>query len=316
MTFVVRKTAGRNHYYVDIDIDPRHRLPGVTTIIKAMANKRLEIYASSATADYAVNNWAEMDALPPADRVRAIMGGRWGKRDAARDNGKDVHRFGEKLLIGEPVEVPPSMRGYVESYVRFMDVSQIRAEHIEVPCYSAADKYAGTIDILGDLILPDTEEWADVVRDEDGRAYGILDPKTGKGIYESAALQLCAYAHAERIILEGATSSDRTKRVEINMPAVDFAAAVHIHPDGTTATLVRTDASDDAFRKFQYLIQIYDLQQHADELLYPPTPYPYSRPTESVVKALAPVFDQAIEDLTPDPVTGIPAQPAAEVFEV
>lgn len=313
MTFVVRKTAGRNHYYVDIDIDPRHRMPGVTTIIKAMANKKLETYASSATADYAVNNWEAMNALPPADRVRAIMSGRWEKRNAGGENGKDVHRFGEKLLLGEPVEVPPALRGYVESYVRFMDLSQIRAEHIEVPCYSATDRYAGTIDILGDLVLPDLEEWADVPRDEEGRSYGVLDPKTGGGIYESAALQLCAYAHAERIILEGATTSDRSKRVEIDMPAVDFAAAVHVHPDGTPATLVRTDASDDAFRKFQYLIQIYDLQRYSDELLYPPTPYPYRRPSEEVIAALEPIHLPELADATvPDPL----APPAAEVFEV
>lgn len=313
MTFVVRRTAGRNHYYVDIDIDPRHRLPGVTTIIKAMANKRLETYASSATADYAVNNWEAMNALPPADRVRAIMGGRWEKRDAAGANGSDVHRFGEKLLLGEPVEVPPALRGYVESYVRFMDLSQIRAEHIEVPCYSDTDRYAGTIDILGDLVLPDLEEWADVPRDEDGRSFGVLDPKTGKGVYESGALQLCAYAHAERIILEGATTSDRSKRVEIDMPAVDFAAAVHIHPDGTPATLVRTDASDDAYRRFQYLIQIYDLQQHADELLYPPTPYPYSRPSAKVIATLAPIhMPELAEQADADPLADTPA----EIFEV
>lgn len=276
MTFIVRRTAGRNHYYVDADVHPRHRVPGVTTIGKAMQNRKLENYASSATADYAVNNWETLNAMPPADRLHAIMGGRWDKRNAGADLGTAIHRFGERLLVGEPVDVPPDMRGYVDSYVRFMDRSEIEAEHIEVPCYSATHAYAGTIDIMGDLILPDTEVWEDVARDEEGRSYGALDPKSGGGVYESAALQLVAYVHSERLITAGATSFDRALREEIETPAVDFAAALHIHPDGTTATLVRTDCSDAAFRKWLYLRQVYDLQQTADELLYPPTPYPWT----------------------------------------
>jgi hypothetical protein len=290
--FVVRKTAGRSHFYVDLDVAPRHRVPGVTTIIKAMANAKLENYASTATADYAVNNWAELDEMPPADRLRAIMGGRWNKRNEGAANGTDVHRFGEKLLAGEGVDIPPHLRGYVDSYVGFMDLSDIHAEHIEVPCYSEAHQYAGTIDIIGDLILPDTEEWEDVVRDESGRSKGLLDPKTGKGVYESAALQLTAYVHSDALILAGATSADRDKRVEIETPPVDFAAAVHVHPDGRPATLIRVDATDESFRKFCYIRQVYEIQQTADELLYPPTPYPYRAPEAAqAADPLAEIFE-------------------------
>jgi hypothetical protein len=308
MTFIVRRTAGRNHYYVDIDIAPRHRVPGVTSIVKAMANDKLNTYASSAPVDYAVNNWEELGELPPADRLRKIMAARWEKRNEAADNGRDIHRLGEKLLLGKLVDVPPHLRGYVESYVRFMDASQIDAEYIEVPCYSASERYAGTIDIIGSLVLPDHEVWADVPRDGDGRSYGVLDPKSGKGVYESAALQLCAYAHSEKLIVQGATTQERAVRVEVDMPAMDFAAAVHIHPTGEPATLIRVDASDDAFLKFLYLMQVYELKQHAEELLYPPTPYPYTSAEPAALAGLNPS--------EPDAVDVDPVADPADVFEV
>ncbi len=274
MTFIVRRTAGRNHYYVDVDVAPRHRVPGVTAIVKAMQNPKLENYASTATADYAVNNWAELDAMPPADRLRAIMGGRWEKRNSAADVGKEVHRLGERLLIGERVDVPAHLRGYVDSYVAFMDESGLETHHIETPCYSVSQQFAGTIDIIGRLWLPDLPEWADVHREADGSSLGLLDPKTGKGVYESAALQLVAYRNADFLITGGATSQDPEKRSEIPMPKVDFTSAVHVHPDGSTATLIRTDSSPGAYASFCHLRQVYELQQTADELLYPPTPYP------------------------------------------
>ncbi len=274
MTFVVRRTAGRNHYYVNLDIGPRHRIPGVTTIGKALANKKLETYASSATADFAVNNWEALSAEPPATRVRSIMAGRWGKRDEAGAIGTEVHRLGERLLVGEPVIIPKHLIGYVDSYVRFMEQSDIAVDHVEVACYSESDDFAGTIDLTGDLLLPDTPEWADVERDDEGRSYGLLDPKTGKGVYETAAFQIIAYAHSEWLIVKGATSKDRDAREEIATPKYDFGAALHIHPDGTPATLIRVDISDDAYAWWRVLRQAYELQQIGEEFLYPPTPYP------------------------------------------
>lgn len=274
MTYIVRRTAGKNHYYVDLDIGTRgERIPGVTTIVKAMANKKLENHGVGAAADYAVNNWDQLSDMPPADRVKAIMRGRWESLDEAGNKGKAIHRYGEQLLVGKTVDIPNGLRKYVDSYVSFMDVSGIQADRIEVPCYSASHRYAGTIDIIGSLILPEDPEWDDVPRDDDGRSYGVLDPKSGRGVYETAALQLCAYANAEHLITEGAASSDRDKRVEIPMPHVDFAAAVHIHPDGSTATLIRTRCGPGTFRKFLYLAQVYELSQTSSELLHPPTPY-------------------------------------------
>lgn len=276
MTFIVRKTAGRNHYYVDYDIDPRHRVPGVTTICRAMSNAKLDGYTAKATAEYAVNNWERLSAMGPADRLSAIMGGRWEQRDAAGDKGTAIHRYGEDLLAHKQADIPEYLRGYIDSYISFMDISEIQADHIETPCYSGTHRYAGTIDIIGSLILPDTAEWEDVPRDGNGRSFGVLDPKSGRGVYESAALQLCAYANSEYLIIEGATSADPDKRVEIPMPAVDFAAAVHIQPDGSPAVLIRTDCTPESFGKFLHLAQVYDLSQTAEELLYPPTPYPFA----------------------------------------
>lgn len=274
VTFIVRRTAGKYHYYVDVDVAPRYRVPGVTSICRAMSNDKLDAYTAKATAEYAVNNWVKLDDMGPADRLSAIMGGRWEGRDKAGALGTAVHRYGEDLLAHKQADIPDGIRGYVDSYVAFMDFSEIQADHIEVPCYSDTHRYAGTIDIIGSLILPDAPEWEDVPRDGLGRSYGVLDPKTGRGVYESAALQLCAYANAEYLITEGATSKDPDKRAEIPMPAVDFAAAVHIHPDGTPATLIRVDITPAAFDSFVHLAHVYNLKQHADELLYPPTSYP------------------------------------------
>lgn len=278
MTFVVRRAAGRNHYYVDLDVGPRARIPGVTTIGKALANSKLDYYQASSTAAYAVNNWDELAAMPVADRLNTIMRGRNNHRDSAGNIGTQIHRFGEKLLVGEPVDIPPELIGYVDSYVRWMERSDVAVEHVEIACYSVTDDFAGTIDFIGDMEPPDTPEWADVPRDDEGRAYGIIDPKTGKGIYESAAFQIIAYAHSERLITVGATSKDRAIREEIETPRFDFGAALHIHPDGSIATLHRVDISDDAFEWWRILRQAYTLREIADEFLYPPSDYPYVAP--------------------------------------
>jgi len=240
---------GKHQSFIDDD-NGGARVLSVTRITAALPKDALINWAGSATAEYAVNNWAELDGIPVGARLQKISKGRYESRDAAAGRGTEVHKIGEKLLAGETVVVPPEIKGYVDSYRRFMEEFDFHPVHVERAVYSQEHGYAGRLDIEGDLILPDIQAYEDVPRDEQGYSRALIDAKTSKsGIFGETALQLTGYRYADTMI-----TGEGKDQVHTPRDSVDLTAGLHITANGYE--LIRVDSSPEVFRTFLYLKQV------------------------------------------------------------
>jgi hypothetical protein len=124
--------------------------------------------------------------------------------------GTDVHALAEELIHGRDVEVPEHLAGYVEGYVRWLDLWQPEVILTERPVANRQWWYAGKFDVIYRL--------------KDGRVV-MADNKTSNGVYGETALQLAAYNGAEFF-------SDEDEN-EQPLPESDGLAVIHITPHGT-----------------------------------------------------------------------------------
>lgn len=229
---IKRVNTAKGHYYVD---GAGTRVPGVTTICGNLPKDALINWAAATTAAAAVDQWDELAKLKPAARLKKLEGARWAERDAAARRGTEIHALGERLVKGEPVEVPDELAGYAQAYARFLDVFQVRPVHVEFGVASYRHGYAGTGDLIADVVIPRI-----------GKKRMLLDLKSSRsGIFGDVALQLSAYRYAD-VILDG--------QAEEEMPEVDDCAGVHIRGDG--ADLVPVTTNPEIHRSFLYLQQV------------------------------------------------------------
>ena len=145
---ISRRNYGRNHSY---KIDGL-KVPGVTTITGHFKSGALAEYPATATRDYAVNHWEALAAMLPADRLKALMAGRWADMDAAAGRGTDVHAIARRLHDGETdVPYPEELAGHVESCVAFLDRLEPKVIAAELVIGNRSVRYCGTLDLIADL---------------------------------------------------------------------------------------------------------------------------------------------------------------------
>lgn len=234
-----RKETARGHYYVDANGD---RIPGVTTILgDGLPKTALINWAANATADYAIDNWDMLSDLPVAERLKKLQGGRYGVTDKAKRRGTEVHGYAERLVQGEKVtDVPDLLRGHVEAYARFLDRFDVQPVVVEAAGVNYTIGYAGTLDLIADMTVPRL-----------GEVRMLADVKTNeKGIYGETALQLAAYKHFERLLINGE---------ETDMIEVERCAAIHVTADA--AELIPLTVDNQQWLQFRYAQQI---KQFAD----------------------------------------------------
>jgi len=237
-----RVDHGRGHSYVT---DTGEKVPGVTTIIgDGMPKPALVIWAANATAEYAIDHWAELDELPPSQRLKKLQGARYAVKDAAANRGTVVHRLAEKLIRGDRVSIPEGLEGHVQSYVQFLDDYDVQPVLVEKTIFSAEHFYCGTFDLICDLLQSDDPDNPDA---ESGRHRWLLDIKTNKsGIFGETGLQLAAYRYADMWI-------DEETDEEHPIPEVTHTGAVHVRADGYD--LVPLTAGEQQHRQFLYCQQ-------------------------------------------------------------
>jgi hypothetical protein len=262
---IQRRDNGRNHWYVDVDTG--EKIDGVTTLVgNGLPKPALLNWAGDATAEYAIDRWDELSELPLSERLKKIKGGRYEKRDAASNKGTQIHKLAERLVAGERVTVPDALTGYVESCVRFLDEFDVRAVHVEAVVYSETRRHVGTLDLIADVLLPESVDYDHIERGEDGYARGLLDWKTGKsGVFGDVAMQLSPYRHSEFLILPDGEV--------IDMPPVDFCAGIHVRADGYE--FVPLLCGEDQYRDFLYVAEVARIQTGLRDLvgepIVPPT---------------------------------------------
>jgi hypothetical protein len=216
-------------------------IPGVTTPIKGgLPNDALKYWAARYVAEWVADHpefTEEVNRLGGRSPTVAFLKELpWQKRDIAKERGIEVHRYAERLVAGETVDVPDDLRGYVQAAVQFMDDWGIEPLIIEGRVAHRTHWWAGT----GDL-------WA---RCRDGRI-GYFDHKTG-GIYESHTFQAAAYTHAEFWDHDGK---------EEPLPPVDFCAAVALQED--TSDVIPLTAHDGVYNEFRHIAFVAEAAKRA-----------------------------------------------------
>lgn len=255
---VRRRNHGRGHSYVDAR---GVKVPGVTTIIgDGVPKESLVGWAANTTADYAVDHWDELAELKPSERLKRLKKARFEDRDAAANRGTQVHKLAERLVAGEEVEVPETLAGHVESYVRFLDEWDVQPILVEFVVVSYRYGWAGTGDLIASLLHHENPGQ---------RVVWGLDLKTSRsGIFGETALQTTGY-------FEGSDFYIDAQGREQPIPRVDRVGAVHIRADGYD--LVPLEVGPEQLRDLRYVQQVAQLVERLPEYVGAPLEPPRRR---------------------------------------
>jgi hypothetical protein len=220
----------------------------VTTIIGGGVPKpALLPWGIKMVAEAAVEMADTLPAMVAADRegaIRFLKGSPYAKRDKAADLGTLVHEAAEAHALGRPMPpVTADVRPYLDSFERFLADFTPEIIATEASVYNRSEHYAGTLDMIARLMLPQSECLVP-------KTY-ILDAKSGKDVYPEVGLQLAAYRNAEFIGLPDGSEGP--------MPAVDGALALHLTVNGYRLIEVRCDY--EVYRSFLYAREVFRWQE-------------------------------------------------------
>jgi hypothetical protein len=159
--------------------------------------------------------------------------------------GSEAHDLFERLIRGERVgRVHPDMVPYQRHFGEFLDAVQPELVRAEDVAWSDTHEYAGSFDGILRLKL-----------DENGKpdplgetALVMADWKTSKATYPDVALQMAAYAHADKIVAPDGS--------EERMPEFDGAVVLHITDTQAAFKPVRID--QDVYDHFLYLRRTFE----------------------------------------------------------
>jgi hypothetical protein len=224
-----RINRGRNHSY---EIDGE-RAPGITTALRMIAKPQFIDKAAETTARYAFDNWDELSALKPSERLDRMIRARYIALNEAGDRGKLVHAILHKLFEDAEAEVPDEARDYIDAADRFDAEWQPVPLLVERPVFSRRYGYAGTPDLIAELV--------------DGLVW-LLDWKTSaSGIWPENTLQVAAARYADFYLdVDGN---------EKPLPPIDATGCIHLRADGYG--LFPVPADEQAFAVFLAALELY-----------------------------------------------------------
>lgn len=245
-----RINRGAGHSYV---LDGES-VAGVTTIIsEGLPKPALVDWAARETANYAVNNWTELTAEQPAQRLRKLEKARFVLTGEATARGITVHNYAAALLAGHTVDVPDAYTDIVDQCLAFLRDWQITELAVEATVINRAWGYMGACDLIA-RVGDDPTVW-------------LFDWKTGRsGVWPEVALQLAAYAHAESMLVDD---------IERPFPTVERAAAVYLTADHYEVIPVEVD--EPVFRVFLHCMGVAEWRSlPRGDVIGDPLPAPYA----------------------------------------
>jgi hypothetical protein len=209
------------HWYEDAT---GKRIPGVTTIIgDGLPKPALVGWGIKSVAEFAVDNWSDLNDLPPTEMLKRLKGSPYAERDKAARRGTEVHALAEELAWGRPVDVPPELDGHVRSYLDFLDTWEPTPIVTESVVYDMEAGYAGSLDMIADVA---GERW-------------LLDVKTTRsGVYGDTAFQLAAYRYATWMLDQGDEVAGGKGHPMI---PVDRCGVIHVTATGYALVPVKAD---------------------------------------------------------------------------
>lgn len=249
---IERVTTDGGRWYEWDDI----RYPSVTTIERARGiGYGLKVWYVNTTAEYAVAN-------PDAD-YNDIRTAADRYRDERADKGSMFHAYAEAWVKEEPQPEPedPELVDMVRWFHHWLDAMSPKFLLAEAPVFNKALHYAGTLDAVVELnsALFDDEQLAvllhldtwDVAKwrlEHGGPVRVVLDYTTGKYVFPSKALQVCAYRHAEWVGMPDGTKP--------RLFDTDGGAVLQVRADGWW--LYPVDTSESVFDAFRSIREVYD----------------------------------------------------------
>jgi hypothetical protein len=181
-------------------------VPSVTTILKYMSKPALDGWAARLTAKYASENWDDLSAMNPVDRLELLGTVHERERQVKADKGTLVHQLCEAFAKGAQPVIEKSVDSYLTQFFRFLGEMNPEYVETEATCWNRQYDYAGTLDAVA------------VINGE----VTILDIKSGIKCYPEHGLQLAALSHCEFIV-------DPDGK-EWEMPRITRHALLHLRP--------------------------------------------------------------------------------------
>lgn len=218
----VRKSGAR--FYVN----PATRImyPGVTSVLGMQPKTFLGYWRSKMTAELAVKSFPflqEMVETAGEEAAIAYLKGAADRYTKARASiGSEAHDVFERLIRGEDVgRQRQDLEPYRLNFLEFLEVVKPELVSAEDIAWSDTHQYAGSYDVIMRVLLSVDASGNLYADPENGQPYLIIgDWKTSKDTYPDVALQMSAYAHADKLI-----APDGTERA---VPEFDGAAVLHI----------------------------------------------------------------------------------------
>ena len=209
-------TPGNHAYYLaDPDTGKKQRVTSVTTLLNLLAKPALVKWAARSAADYAVNEWDHLAALPLMERQKAIASAPDLAKNTAAAKGTAIHDLAERMVAGESVEVADELLPKVQGLARWLERQTFKVVATERMVFSDEDDELGLCSFAGKF---------DALADCPRRGLGLLDWKTGSGVYDDMAVQLAGYRAADFHVID---DTDQPK------PQIRWAGVVHIRADGS-----------------------------------------------------------------------------------
>ncbi|MGW2267291.1 hypothetical protein [Streptomyces koyangensis] len=224
---------GGSRFYVDPTTAAKY--PGVTSVVGMLPKPFLVHWAARMAAEAAVGNLPAVAAIAERDEAGAIdyVRNAHMRYTKSRANlGSAAHDLFERMIRGEIIgRVHPDLEPYRTAFAEFLDAVRPELVRAEDVAWSDEHEYAGSFDAILRVRLGE-----DGKPDHDNGTWHLLivDWKTSKSAYADVALQMSAYANADRLISPDGESEP--------MPEFDGAAVLHITPDGWVFKPVRIDA--------------------------------------------------------------------------
>ena len=201
---------GGSRFYVEPTT--QEKVPGVTSILNMLPKPFLQYWSAKMVAEFAVDNFGAYSALimngqreAAVDLLKAAPR-RYTKGRA--DIGSEVHDVYEQLALGEDPKVHPDLQFYVDHWKAWADKFQPEFLFTEETIWSDKHRYAGSFDFIARI---------------DGETI-VGDWKTTKSTYAEVALQMSAYANADRIVRPDGNS--------VPLPNITGAAVFHVNDQG------------------------------------------------------------------------------------
>lgn len=242
-------TRSGSRFYFDPE-KPEVKVPGVTSVISMLPKPFLQHWAAKMTAELAVDSLDFVQAMAERDRQGAVdylkgAARRYTKTRA--DLGSDAHDLFERLIRGEPVgRVHPDLIPYRDHFREFLEAVNPELVRAEDVAWSDQHGYAGSFDAILSVWL---DERGKPTPDRSGERHTIIaDWKTSRATYPDVALQMSAYAHADRLI--------DPRGVSVPMPDFDGACVLHVTDETWAFKPVRIDSAD-VFATFLRLREIF-----------------------------------------------------------